>query len=435
MDELRMSSKERVRLDAMNRVRRKELCVVKAAALMGISVRQARRLWKRFRLGGDKGLVHQLRGKASNRRLDGDLGNRIIKRHQEQYSDFGPTLACEKLALEGMQVSPNTLTALLKQRGLWQRKRKRKRHRSRRERRSWFGSMIQMDGSHHDWFEGRRGKCVLMVLIDDASNWTYARFYEAETTRAAFDAFGRWVGLHGVPRSLYVDQHSIYRDQDHPQKPTQFGRAMKELDVELICAHSPQAKGRVERRNAVFQDRLVKELRLRGISDIQQANALLEGSFLEELNRRFAVSPAKSADMHRAVKNGLALEQVLCVRQERVVGSDWCVRWDNRFVQIHKEHEALGLAGKRVLVKQLGEGGLIVEHKGVRLGCQELPCRPEVPRARKVVVNNRRWKPSASHPWKKEVVTLGTGRAGPVTAASKQRGRGIGDQHGKAAAK
>ena len=394
-----MSSKERIRLEALSRVKRGDLTVVAAAELMEVSVRQGRRVWKRFREDGDRGLVHRLRGRCSNRRLPQELADRIVKRHQERYADFGPTLACEKLAEEGMVVSPDTLTGLLKGRHLWQRRRRRGRHRQRRERREYLGSMIQMDGSHHDWFEGRRGKCVLMVLIDDATNMTYARFYEAESLAAAFDAFGRWAGRYGLPRSVYVDRHGIYRDEDHPQKPTQFGRAMKDLGVELICAHSPQAKGRVERRNAVFQDRLVKEMRLRNIRDLAQANGLLEGMFLEDLNRRYAIAAGKAGDMHRAVEAGTVLEEVLCVQEHRVVGQDWCVRWQNRWLQIRKEHANLRLPNKRVLVKQAADGRLIVEYQGQRLSCQELASRPTAPRPRRVVWNNRRWQPPVDHPW------------------------------------
>lgn len=350
MGELRMSGKERIGLDAMGRVKRKELTVVAAAELMGLSLRQARRLWKRFKAEGDGGLLHRLRGRASNRRLGEEVRVRVVKLHQEKYADFGPTFACEKLADEGLALSPNTLTALLKERGLWARRRRRGRHRKRRERRASFGSMLQMDGSHHDWFEGRAPKCVLMVIIDDASNVTYARFYAAETTWAAFDAFGRWARLYGLPRSVYADRHSIYRDEGHPQRPTQFGRAMKELGVELIAARSPQAKGRVERRNAVFQDRLVKELRLRKISDMARANALLEAMFLADLNRRYAVKPASAQDLHRALGPGLKLDEVLCVQEERVVGQDWCVRWNNRWLQIDAAHEALRLPRRRVRV-------------------------------------------------------------------------------------
>jgi Helix-turn-helix domain len=297
MEELRMSLKECIRLEALGRVKRGEVTVVEAAELAGLSLRQARRVWKRFKAEGDAGLIHKLRGRLSNRRLPVEVRDRVVKRHQEQYADFGATLACEKLADEGLVLSPDTLTALLKERGLWQRQRRRGRHRKRRERRACLGSLVQMDGSHHDWFEGRGVKCVLMVMIDDATNRTYARLYPAETTEAAFDVFGRWINRQGLPRSLYVDRHSIYRDEDHPDRPTQFGRAMKDLSVELIQARSPQAKGRVERRNAVFQDRLVKEMRLRKINDLAGANALLEGKFLDELNGKYAVSPRREQDL------------------------------------------------------------------------------------------------------------------------------------------
>src|ERR1035437_3747097 len=382
MDDLRMSAKERVRLDALRRVQRGEATVVKAAQLMELSVRQGRRLWKLFKASGDACLVHGLRFLSSNRRLPQELRDRIVKRHQERYGDFGPTLACEKLSEEGLTVSPDTLTAMLKERHLWQRRRRRGRHRQRRERRASFGMMIQMDGSHHDWFEGRDIPCVLMVLIDDASNRTFARFYRAETTEAAFDAFGRWIRRYGVPRSLYVDRHSIYRDEDHPEKPTQFGRAMKELGVELICANSPQAKGRVERRNAVFQDRLVKEMRLRNISDMEQGNALLEKLFLADLNQRYAIEPRHSADLHRVVDPGVLLEEVLCVQEERVVGKDWCVRWRNQWLQIETGKSSAGLSGKRVLVKQLAGGVLQVTHRGERISHRFLASRPVAARDR-----------------------------------------------------
>jgi transposase len=422
MGELRMSGKERVRLEALGRVKRKEMTVVAAAALLELSLRQMRRLWKRYRQHGDAGLVHKLRGRPSNRRLEEDLRQRIVKRHQEQYHDFGPTFACEKLAEEGLALSPNTLTALLKERGLWQRRRKRGKHRSRRERRASFGSLVQMDGSHHDWFEGRADKCVLMVLIDDATNRTYARFYPAETTEAAFDAFGRWVKRHGLPRAVYVDQHGIYRDKEHPEKPTQFGRAMKELGVELIQAHSPQAKGRVERRNAVFQDRLVKEMRLRNISDMHQANVLLESLFLDDLNRRYAVKAAKEQDLHRPLEKQVVLEEVLCVREERVVANDWCVRWHNRWLQIDSEHAALHLPGRKVRVKQLADGRLIAEHKGQRLKYRELGAKPQPVRQKKGIVNNRQWKPPASHPWKKGLAKKGLAKSEQAASEAVPRG-------------
>jgi len=334
MGELRMSVKERVRLEALGRVKRGELTLVAAAELMGLSLRQSRRVWKEFKSFGDAGLVHKLRGRSSNRRLSEDLRERIVKRHQERYADFGPTLACEKLAEddEDLAISANTLSGLLKARGLWVRRRRRGKHRRRRERRACFGSMVQMDGSHHDWLEGRGPKCVLMVLIDDATSRTFARFYAAETTEAAFHALGGWIKRHGLPRSVYVDRHSIYRDEDHPEKPTQFGRAMKELGIDLISAHSPQAKGRVERMNGTLQDRLVKEMRLRNIRSMEQANSYLEAKFVDELNGRYAIAARREQDLHRTMTTDVVLDEVLCVQEPRVVGNDWCVRWRNRWL-------------------------------------------------------------------------------------------------------
>jgi transposase len=415
-----MSASDRVRLDAMGRVKRGELTVVAAAALMGISLRQARRLHKRFKAEGAQGLVHQLRGRLSNRRLSQAVREQVVKMHQERYADFGPTLACEKLAEDGWRLSPDTLTALLKERGLWRRRRRHGRHRKHRERRASLGSMVQMDGSHHDWFEGRGPRCVLMVVIDDATNQTYARLYPAETTEAAMDVLSRWIGRHGVPRSVYVDRHSIYRDEDHPEHPTQFGRAMKELGMELICAHSPQAKGRVERRNAVFQDRLVKEMRLRNISDIRQGNALLEGEFLEDLNRRYAIKASDENDLHLALGAGLVLEEILCVQEERVVGQDWCVRWRNRWLQIGSEHAALRLPRRKVLLKHLADGRLLMEHKGERLIFTELKARPTAAKRKKPVINNRSYKPSASHPWNREPAVGSRPSVTPASAAPKR---------------
>jgi hypothetical protein len=420
-----MSSKERVRLEAMSRVKRRELTVVEAAELMAVSLRQARRLWKRFKARGDGGRMHLLRGRVSNHRLPEDLRDKIVRRHQERYRDFGPTLACEKLAEEGLVLSPDTLMGMLKERHLWKPLRRRKKHRRRRERRKNFGAMIQMDGSHHDWFEGRNKDgqwSVLMVLVDDATGQTYARFYTAETTEAAFDVFGRWVKSQGVPRSVYVDRHSIYRDEEHPEKPTQFGRAMQELNVELIQARSPQGKGRVERKHRVFQDRLVKELRLRGISEREQANALLEKVLLPELNRRFSVKAAREADVHREAPEGIG--EILCVQEERVVGNDWCVRWKNRWLQIEAQAGAAGLAGRKVLVKQLGDGSLRIEREGQPLKYQELAGRPTpVVKAKIKVaqVNNRRYRPGPDHPYNREARAIQASRARAAAAPPPPR--------------
>ena len=405
-----MSLKERVRLEALGRVNRKEITVARAAELAGVSLRQMRRLWKRYQRDGDSGLVHRSRGKRPNNRLPDPKRAAIVELCRARHADFGPTFACEKLKADGCELSPDTLTALLKEANLWQPRRRRGRHRARRPRRDCFGHLLQMDGSEHDWFETRGGRCVLMVAIDDSTNRCLARFYRRENLDAAFDAFARWIALHGLPRALYVDRAAIYRSDRDPtgdellagQVPlTQFGRAMKELGVVLILANSPQAKGRVERRNAVFQDRLVKELRLAGISDIERANALLEASFLAELNARFSVKPAHPIDAHRPLEPSIQIDQVLCEQEPRVVGNDWCVRWNNQWLQIHEQHKTLALPGKQILVLQKRDGSLLLKHKGDTLCHTPISQRPRQKPPKPVIRNNQPWKPPATHPWKR----------------------------------
>ena len=220
-----------------------------------------------------------------------------------------------------------------------------------------------MDGSHHDWFEGRRTWAVLMVLVDDATGWTYCRFFESESTSAAFEAFGCYVRQRGLPRSLYVDRDSIYRttrsasaDESLAAEPpaTQFGRVMKELGVRLILANSPQAKGRVERRNGVLQDRLVKALRVAGISDLEEANRFLEERFLPEFNARFTVAAQEKSDVHRRLGRGVRLERVLSFQEARVVQNDWTVVWRKRRFQLTQANRRLSLRGRRVLVCEVG---------------------------------------------------------------------------------
>jgi hypothetical protein len=387
--------------------------VARAAGLLKLSVRQARRIWKRYRLRGDAGLVHGLRGRRSNHAIDEAVKGSALRLYRQKYPEFGPTLAAEKLAEhDGIELKPVTLWRWLLNEGLWARRRRRKKHRSRRERRSCFGEMIQMDGSHHDWFEGRGERCVLMVMVDDATGKVFARFYEGETTAACFDVFGRYVRKHGLPRALYVDRDSIYRsdrqatveEELRAESPlTQFSRAMKELSVELILANSPQAKGRVERANGTLQDRLVKELRLAGINDIAPANKFLEKKFLPALNRKFAIEPREHVDLHRRLPRGIMLDEVLCFRERRVVSGDWCVSWRKRVLQLDRRHESLGLVKRTVTVREKLDGSIQLLHRGRRLKFKDaarstLP-PPERPQQRPVIRNNRHWTPPPDHPW------------------------------------
>ena len=421
METLAMSVKERRRLEVMARVRDEGLTVAKASRLLGLSVRQGWRLCKRHREQGDAGLVHGLRGKPSNRATKASVRRAVLTLYREKYADFGPTLACEQLAKrDGHRVGVKTLWRWLVGEGLWARRRRRRAHRSRRARRDCPGELVQMDGSHHDWFEGRGPWCVLMVMVDDATGRAFARFFESETTAAAFGVFGAYVRRYGLPHALYVDRDSIYRsdrqatveEELRGQGPaTQFGRAMKQLGVGVILANSPQAKGRVERMNGTLQDRLVKEMRLAGIGTIAAANVFLARTFLPSLNRKFTVKPRCGADVHRRVSAGLKLDEVLCFQETRRVSNDWCVSWRNRTFQLDARHERMALAGREVAVREKLDGTIQLLHQGHVLRWRELDGRPPRSRPKPAVRNNRPWKPAAAHPWR------GVPRVSPAPAA------------------
>ena len=419
MDEIRMSRKERDRLELFGRVKRGELALGKAAELLGLSYRQAKRMYRRYRQDGARGLVHRSRGRESNRAKPATVRQTVLARYRQRYGDFGATLAAEHLARDGHAVDHETLRRWLLEAGLWQKRRRRRVHRRWRARKEQLGEMLQMDGSEHDWFEGRRGRAVLVVLIDDATNRTSARFYESETTAAAFDVFGRYVKRQGLPRSLYVDRDSIYKttrdataeeELEQTGSETQFSRALRQLGVRLICAHSPQAKGRVERRNAVFQDRLVKAMRLEQINDLERANAFLDEEFLPDLNGRFELAAARSGDLHRRLDRGVQLEEVLCFEERRVVQRDWTVSWRGRYFQLERRSEALGLVGQKITVREKLDGTIQLVHRSHALICQELPERPQPhrePQAPTAPASAARpaalggWKPAADHPWRR----------------------------------
>ena len=431
-----MSKKERPRLGVMKQVKAKLLSLVVAAELLGLSYRQAKRVWRRYRDRGDAGLVHLGRGRCGNRGKAGKARERILARYQERYPDFGPTLAAEHLSREGLKVDHETLRRWLLAKGLWTLQRRRQKHRQWRERKACFGELVQMDGSHHDWFEGRRAKAVLMVMIDDATNRSYAQFSEEETTRAAYDTFEGYARRHKLPLGLYVDRDSIYRterelsvaEQLAGEKPlTQFGRAMKQLGVKIELASSPQAKGRVERRNGLLQDRLVKELRLAGISDLVRANQFLEQEFLPEINRRFWVKPAQEADAHLPVPRDLA--EILSWEEERIVQRDWTVAWEGRWFQIESGHEALCLVGRSVVVRELRNGAVQLIREKQKLKHRELAQRPvRAPQSKPLPTSTSQTKPVASHPWRQFGLGVGQEFWRGVKAraqAARQRSRGL----------
>lgn len=411
-----MSQKERARLIVMEQVKRNELALAQAHDVLGLSYRQTKRVWRRYRLEGDKGLVHGLRGKPSKRAMACALKQRILARYEERYPDFGPTLAAEYLAEEGMKVDHETLRRWRLAQGKPRLRRRRHRHRQWRERKPCFGALVQLDGSHHEWFEGRGPRCVLMVMIDDATNRVWAQFFEEETTHASYDMVEGWAKRYGLPQSLYVDRDSIYRceglgtieEQLAGKAPqTQFGRAMEQLGVELILANSPQAKGRVERQNGILQDRLVKALRLEKINDKERANDFLRKVFLPALNRKFEVQPASAADAHGEVPQ--ELKQILSWEEKRVVQRDWTVQHESHWYQLDRRHETLGLAGKRVIVRKLRDGTMQIEHQGQKLKWRQLNQRPK--RVEKTAEEEKPApqpaKPGQKHPWRRPLLRGG----------------------------
>ncbi len=286
----------------------------------------------------------------------------MLELYRRAYLDFGPTLAAEKLALDGLPVAAETLRQWLLAEGLWRRKRKRDTHRSRRLRRACWGELVQADGSHHDWLEGRGEPMVLVAMIDDATSKVDARFYPAETTEAYMDLLGRYIRRRGRMMALYVDRDSIFRAEDknpHDPQPvlTQFSRALEELGIELVLAYSPQAKGRIERFFQTAQDRLVKELRLAGATTLQQANDLLRKHFLPVFNRRFTVKPTSGNNAHRPLQPAMNLKAILSIQTTRKVTNDYTIRLDNRIYQLPPPAYP-GLRGGTVIVEKHLDGSL-----------------------------------------------------------------------------
>jgi hypothetical protein len=412
---LLMSRKERDRLRVLEMAKRGRIKLRKAAELLLISYRQCKRIYKRYREEGDEGLVHRSRGRASNRCKDPVFKAAVIARYRSRYNGFGPTLATEKLAKDGYKIHHETLRLWLLDKGLWARQRKRKKYRSWRERKEHRGEMVQMDGSIHDWFEGRGESAVLINMVDDATGTTFARFHQGETTYAAMKTLWEYIELYGIPRSLYVDKDAVFITNREPtiqeelagERPrTQFGRAAQRLGIRIIPAHSPQAKGRVERKNGVYQDRLVKELRLEGVGTIEGGNQILSGSFLDELNRRFAVEPKSSTDLHKPLPEGLELKRIFCFEEERVVDNDWTVRWKNRMFQIKRGSKTLPPARRKVIIQEWLDSSIHIIYRGKEVQCEEIRKQPYRQKKRiKTGVNScgegNYYRPSPDHPWKR----------------------------------
>jgi hypothetical protein len=359
-----MSQRERDVLKVMDLVRRGQRTQVEAARLLKRSVRQVRRIQRRLEREEDVGVIHRLRGRPSNHRLDYGLRRQALQAYRARYQGFGPTLAAEKLLIDGLAVSDETLRNWLLGAGLWQRQRRRERHRQRRERRACRGELVQADGSLHDWLEGRGEPMVLLVMIDDATSQVVARFYPAETTEGYMDLLGRYLRKHGRMVALYTDHDSVFcgEGQHRQVAQTQFARALQELGIGWIPAGSPQAKGRVERFNGTAQDRLVKELRLARATTLDQANEVLTKTFLPLFNRRFTVTPASPNDAHRPLHPSLHLGSILSIQHQRQVGNDYTIQLDKQVYQLLPPAWP-GLRGGRVIIEQRLDGHMHIRYK------------------------------------------------------------------------
>lgn len=418
-DVLALNQRDRDRLKELHAVIKGRQKLGEAAKHLGLSRRQTRRLVRRVEREGDRGVLHRLRGRPSNRALPEELRSRAVALlTQERYRDFAPTLAAEHLARIGIRVSRETVRGWQTQAGLWKaRRQKIEVVHVWRERRASFGELVLMDTSDHDWLEGRGPRLSLVAMIDDATSRLWGRFVETDSTEENLRTLRGWLELYGRPMALYTDKNSIFQtarsaeqiDRDGPPPPTHFGAALEELRIEWIPAHSPQAKGRVERSFDTLQDRLVKEMRIAGVCSGDQADRFFRERFLPFWNERFTKQPRSSHNAHRPL-GSLRLDSVLCKRHPRKVTSDYTLSLDGERWLIPKAHVQPGLRKSLVLVEQRLDGTSWVRYRGKHLPLQLLPTplaaspsglRPPGLAAKPLRLPSPKPKPGPDHPWRK----------------------------------
>ena len=423
-ERIELSQKERERLRVLHEVERKHLRQREAAERLGLSPRHVRRLLRRVRAEGDRGLVHRLRGRCSNRKIPSALQRRILAEVRRCYADFGPTLACEHLARQGWGVSRETLRQWLIQAGLWKPRRQRvEAVHVWRERRAACGELVMMDSSEFRWLEERGPTLQLIAMIDDASSRFWGRFVEHDSTEENLRTLQDWLRRYGRPVALYTDKGSVFAvnrlppvDEQLAGEPaqSQFGRALRELDIRWIAARSPQAKGRIERLFGTLQDRLVKELRLAGVNTIEQANRFLQEQFVPAWEQRFTVAPRQSRDAHRRLRREHRLEQILSVRQPRSVANDYTIRWAGQRWAIPRAEVRPGLRGARVQVERRLDGSLWVRFRDGYLSLTPCPAAAAVlaaspsglrpPGLAAKTKRKTKYVPPPTHPWKRTLL-------------------------------
>lgn len=383
-----MSKKELHRKTLLEGYKNEKLTLVDCAKKLEISYRQAKRIWKKYKEEGDSGLCHQNRGRKPSNAYSHESKVKILELYQKKYLEFGPTLASEKL-LEDDQVLVNaeTLRLWLKEAGLWTRRRKIKVYRERRERRPCFGDLLQIDGSIHHWFSDERNDCLLN-MVDDATGITLALMDKGETTYILLTCLKKWIESYGIPKSVYVDLKTVYVSPKHLKEKydddllikegfSVFEQACKALDITIIKAYSAQAKGRVERKHGVFQDRFVKDLKLYGINSIEAANEYLEKKFLPKINEKFAYLPRESEDKHREATSYGDLDQILCWNYKRQLKNNWSIQFKRDYFQVKKPIENKLQPGDFITIKTYLDGSMRFWYQDKEVNYQRLSRKPE----------------------------------------------------------
>lgn len=387
---LTMSQKEADRYKIVSQIEEKLITVEEASELLGISPRQIYRLLQGVRTSGAKGVIHKLRGKKSNRGYPADLKTKVVSLYRKNYSDYGPTLFSEMLVSNhSILVDHETIRKWLRSEAITTSMRKKRPHRKKRERRSSFGELLQFDGSYHDWFEGRGPECCLLNCVDDATGRVYLKFAISENTHDVMLTMWEYINKHGIPRSIYTDRGSVYYAEG---KLTDFGRAMKQLKIDTIFAKSPQAKGRVERYNRTFQDRLVKALRRKGISNIAEANKYLQSEFISEFNKQFSILPTQ-ADVHRSAE-GIKLEDIFCYKTARQVRNDYTINLAGGYIQLLTGKSPLPRPKQNVTVSKWLNGTMHINYNDQELNYNILKSKPKKKGYKKDPVPR-------DHPWRR----------------------------------
>lgn len=403
-DSITLSCKEKKQIPIFEQLKRGEIIQRIAAKFLRISIRQVRRKLKRYLKRGADGLVHKNRGRPSNRKIPEPKRKKIIKLYQKKYFDFGPTFASEKLKENHrLEIHPETLRLILIKEKLWRKKQKRSSHKSWRPPKEFYGELVQLDGSDHDWFEGRGPKCTLIGFIDDATNRVFLQFEKSESHKSLMGSTKNYCLQNGKPIAFYTDRGKVFKvNTSNPDNEfkTQYERALKELDVGITHAYSPEAKGRVERLFGTLQDRLVKEMRLRGISDIESANKYLQSKYTDKHNAKFARKPSKSTDLHREVTLD-ELNNAFCLKRVRKVRNDFTIRYKNRLIQLKKEQRAVIRPKEQIQVWEDFDGKIKLFVRGIELFFKEINER-EVKSKEKTLKPATQWHISnRKSPWRR----------------------------------